>query len=81
MSKPYSPRTARTEQAVCSLRRDNVSYGDFWVMVDESTVTIAKQTPGHTAENMVTVDKETFNKMLRFYNTPSQTRAKKWRLP
>ncbi|WP_458788907.1 hypothetical protein [Dyella jiangningensis] len=81
MAKKVSPRTARTDAEVCSLRRDNVTYGDFWMLVTGDEVTIAHQEPGEKAHGVVTMDKATFNRMLAFYNKPTQTPLKKWRLP
>ena len=81
MAKKCSPRTVRTEAELLSLRRDNISCGDLWMMVNEDEVTIAHQAEGEAAKAVITMDKATFNRMLMFYNKPTVTPHKKWRLP
>ena len=70
--KKYSPRTANTNDKVCSLRRDNASYGDYWILVEENQLTIAWQVPGESAKAAITIDKKTFNKMIAFYQRPTR---------
>lgn len=72
--RKYSPRTAKTFDQLCSLRRDNASYGGYWILAEADDVTIAKQTLGEAAESVITIDKKTFNQMIAFYQRP--TRAK-----
>ena len=70
--KKYSPRTANTNDKVCSLRRDNASYGDYWILVQEDELTITKQSPGENPEASISLDKATFNKMIAFYQKPTR---------
>jgi len=70
--KKYSPRTANTNDKVCSLRRDNASYGDYWILVDEDQLTITQQVAGKSPEASITLDKATFNKMIAFYQKPTR---------
>jgi len=70
--KKYSPRTANTNDKVCSLRRDNASYGDYWILVEEDQLTITQQVAGKSSEASVTLDKATFNKMIAFYQRPTR---------
>ena len=70
--KKYSPRTANTNDKVCSLRRDNASYGDYWILVEENQLTITQRVPGQSAEASITLDKATFNKMIAFYQRPTR---------
>lgn len=70
--KKYSPRTANTNDKVCSLRRDNAAYGEYWILVDEDQLTIVKQKLGESPTESITLDKATFNKMIAFYQRPTR---------
>ena len=70
--KKYSPRTANTNGKVCSLRRDNASYGDYWILVSEGELTITEQALGESPRASITIDKVTFNKMIAFYQRPTR---------
>lgn len=63
--KKYSPRTANTNDKICSLRRDNLTIGNCWMLVDEENIHLVNDgTPGAH----VVIDKKTFNRFLAFYN-------------
>lgn len=69
----YSPQTANTNAKVCTLKRDNIDVGgNHWCLVDECTVTICRQAPGEAAEATITLSKRDFNRIVKFYTTPTQ---------
>lgn len=68
----YSPKTANTTPKLCTLKRDNVTVGDHWCLVDEDTVIIYRQKPGESAEAQVTMSKRDFNRIVKFYTTPTK---------
>lgn len=68
----YSPKTANTTKKVCSLKRDNVTVGHHWCLVDEETVTICRQKSGQNPEAMITISKRDFNRIVKFYTTPTK---------
>lgn len=68
----HSPKTANTLAKVCSLKRDNIEVGDIWCMVDEDSVTICRQKIGEAASAMLTLSKRDFNRIVKFYTTPTE---------
>lgn len=75
-AKPVAPtpREANTNAKVCAMPRDNWSARDFWIMVDETEVTIAKQRNGEPAEWSHSIPKHVFNRFVDFYNTGKSRR-------
>jgi hypothetical protein len=74
--KKHSPRTVRTEKELCALRSDNRTVGDAWILMNgPCEVVIATQKLGEKATGMVKLTKDQFNRMIRWYQTP--TRAPK----
>lgn len=73
----YSPRTANTFNKVCSLQRDNLDFPCYWFSVSDETVTIAEQTSGHPATAVITLSKRDFNRIIKFYETPTRHRSQK----
>jgi hypothetical protein len=65
-----SPRQAKTNAEVCALRRDNLSAGNFWMLVDDGEVTITAQKPGESSTAMITMSKRNFNRLIDWYNKP-----------
>lgn len=62
--KPYD---AKTLDEVCSLERDNISFGDFWILSDGHTVSLRKQKQGEMPSEGIQVPRATFNKMVDWY--------------
>ena len=72
MDTKLSPREAKTNTQLCSLKMDNLSYKHFWFLVQEKTVTLAKQTTGEQLEHIVEIPKSLFNKMVDWYNAKQE---------
>lgn len=63
------PIEARTFKKICALKRDNLSARDFWLQLDEGTVTLAKQRNGGPAEMMMEIPRAQFDRLVRWYVT------------
>jgi hypothetical protein len=70
--KPLSPQAARTNQQICSLRRDNLSARGGWIMIDENTVSIAQQTPGESAVAIAKLSRRDFERLVAWYYRPQK---------
>ena len=68
----YSPKTANTTEKLCTLKRDNINLDGHWCLVSEDEVFICKQTPGEAAEARITLSKRDFNRIVKFYTTPTK---------
>jgi phage I-like protein len=64
-----TPKTANTEEEICKLNRDNVSTKNYWFLVEENHITLAKQKSGEQAEAAISIPKKTFNAFIKFYET------------
>jgi hypothetical protein len=67
-----SPQKANTLKKLCSLNRDNKALKNYWILVEESTVTLCKQTAGSVAEQHVTIDKRAFDNLIAFYQAEQE---------
>ena len=56
-----------TEQEICDSDFDNVEVGDFSIMTDARTVWISEQPCGHDRKQHFEIDREIFNKLIRWY--------------
>lgn len=65
MTKVLSPKNANTFEKVCSLKRDNLSAGNSWILVEENSVSI-----GVRFGNSIRIPKKAFEKLVRFYTDP-----------
>ena len=65
--KVKSLRNARSIDELCALKRDNFELGDYWIMSDGETVSIAHQARGEMAKAMVSVPIRTFNGLFDRY--------------
>lgn len=65
----FTPRTANTNNKICSMKRDNVSTKNYWMLTGEKHITIAKQKSGEQNEWMVEIPKKDFNRIIKFYET------------
>lgn len=70
-----TPKAARRYSQVLQLRRDNVSSGRAWIMVDHEDVTVVMQKHGHPATGKVKLTRADFERFARWYET-GETRAK-----
>ena len=71
----HSPKTAKTFEQVCTLRSDNADAGDFWIITDGPTVSLNAQKLGHPASASITIPKEEFNRLIRWYHRPTKGRS------
>ena len=67
-----SPRGAKTFNQLCSLRRDNWSWGDWWIMSDGGTVSITQQKVGESPSQEISVPMSAFNRLIDWYNRPQE---------
>jgi len=74
---PRAPRMARTNRQIRALARDNVSTRDYWILVDEGSVTISKQRSGQTRTEHVTISRAAFDRFVDWYNTGRFRNARK----
>ena len=72
-TKTLSPRQARTWDQLCSLRRDNSSWGDWWILTDGLNVAIYQQKPGETSTQEISIPIGTFNRLIDWYQRPQKT--------
>ena len=55
------------EVATESLRRDNFDKGDFWIVCDGFTVTLAEQRVGESPSQTIRIPKTTFDFFVKRY--------------
>ena len=65
--RQLAPIDCRTFKQVCSLKTDNAETGEYWIMSDSCSVTIAKQRLGHKAEFANSIPKEHFDRLIAWY--------------
>lgn len=74
MAKRLSPKQARTNDQLCELNRDNTNAGDFWMLTNGDTVTIAHQAEGENPVGMVTIPRELFIRFINWYQRPQKVK-------
>lgn len=62
-----TPQTARTDEQMAQLKRDHLDTPDYWIVVDASAVTIAKQRLHEKATAEVQMPKAVFDRFVKFY--------------
>lgn len=72
--KVRSPQEARTFDQVFDLKTDNMDTKEAWILTDGPTVTISTQRAGESATGKVTLSKRDFDRMVRWYLTPTTCR-------
>jgi hypothetical protein len=67
--KKLSPRQARNEKQVCSLRSDHHDTDDFWILIDpySNEVFIHQQRSGEMSKQKLAIPKKDFNKLIDWY--------------
>lgn len=63
------PIDAKTDKQICKLRRDNLSTKEFWILLGEGEVTLAKQRNLAPAEVMLKIPRAQFDRLVRWYVT------------
>ena len=54
-------------EQVCALGRDNFTADDHWILTDSFTVSVVAQKNGESPTQSVSIDRKTFNKLIRWY--------------
>lgn len=49
------------------LKRDNWSYGDYWILTDGATVTVCHQKLRNPPEESCSIPRDVFNRLIRWY--------------
>lgn len=62
-----NPCEATSLKKVCDLKRDNLSIGDSWVMIDGDHVTIMNQKTGEDATGDVTLSYAQMRRFARWF--------------
>ncbi len=62
-----SPMECRTLDQVCELRTDNHTVGDHWILTDSYNVSVVAQKRGEPSTQSVSIERKTFNKLIRWY--------------
>lgn len=68
------PIEAKTFNQICQLPRDNDGTGNFWWIIDESTISIHEQKPGESSVQAITLPRKVFEQAARWYLTGSKQR-------
>lgn len=69
IATPITPRTANTTKKLISMKRDNIDYKGFWILVDEDGVCITEQNVGEKPKASIRIPKTVFNRLVKFYET------------
>lgn len=77
MKKKFSPQTATTFSKICSLDTDNHSTKNYWIIIDEVSVTLAEQQSGKPANTSISITRKDFNKLIEWYQTPQKFNNRK----
>lgn len=64
-----TPIECKTLKDICSLPRDSVDCGDFWILTDGYEISIHEQKIGHESVQKISVPKAIFDKFVRWYTT------------
>ena len=62
-----SPRKAKSNQFE-KLNSDNHHTENYWILLNEDSVCIAKQTAGEGCEQEIIIEKIQFNRLIDWYN-------------
>lgn len=62
-----TPQKARKLNEICRLKCDNISAGDYWILLGVGDVTLAHQREGENAETMLTIPRAQFDKLVGWY--------------
>jgi len=73
--KTMSLMEVNTLDQLCRLTYDNVTAGDFWLLSDAATVTIAAQKVGESPSARVTMTRKDFNQLVRAYTRQQRLRS------
>lgn len=75
MAKPkLAPIDAKTFKQICSLSADNHETRDYWILLDEGVICLAKQRSGQDPTHEMRIPKRDFDKLVRWYMTGKSTR-------
>lgn len=66
------PIEARTLKQMCSLKEDNIATHDWWILLNEGSITICNQASGESAKDSISIPRHIFDKFARWYVTGSK---------
>jgi transposase len=72
-----TPREARTFDEVCGIPRDNVTRGQFWMLLDDDHIVLTQQKPGEPATASIRITRRAFEAFADWYNDGVWPRRKK----
>lgn len=57
----------RSIDDVCALGRDNFTVGGHWILTDGYKVSVVAQKVGASPTESISIDRATFNRLVRWY--------------
>ena len=69
MKTKLVPMYARTHKQICSLSRDNLDAGDFWILLDGNEIVLTEQGNGKPVKAQVKIPARHFARLARWYVT------------
>jgi len=72
--KPLAPIDCNTCDEVCQLQTDHADCGDFWILNDGYTVSIARQKDGEPPQAEISIPKKKFDALIKWYTTGKSPR-------
>jgi hypothetical protein len=63
--------------SVCTLQRDNYTYGEHWILSDGYNVTVTTQARFEAPKQSITMPRREFNKLIKFYTKQQPVRRAK----
>lgn len=70
-----TPKEATNQSKMLRLKSDNYSTKDFWILINNDSVVIAKQKDGEPLQAKITIPRSDFNRMIKWYLNP-QSKSK-----
>ena len=73
---PKTPRDFATQAELCAMPRDNLSVGNFWILVGNhgTSIVLCEQKKGESAKASIEMPRATFIKFVDWFNTGKVTR-------
>lgn len=69
----YKPIDVTGDDEPLLLQRDNFSVGDFWILTNGFTISIAEQKRGEDTKQHINIPVETFAKLVAWMTEPQKT--------
>ena len=62
-----TPQTANTYKKICGLKKDNLDYKGWWILVQDNEVSIVQQKKGEKPKQEISISKKILDRFIRFY--------------